>query len=168
MIRMYVYHVGVGPGGRPFVVLTDEVEERFLPILIGPYEAHAIAAELEHQTFPRPLTHDLLSAVISSLEWQVAQVAVTKLEEDTFYAEVTLAHDSQTVAVDSRPSDAIALALRTDADIFVAEQVLEAHGHHLPEAATESEQIEKFKELLRSVKIAPAPDESDEERESNS
>ena len=128
MVQMFVYRVGIDPAGHALVILTDEATKQFLPIWIGPYEAHAIAAEIEEKEFERPLTHDLLCTIIGSLDSRVVQVAVTKLTDQTFYAEVTLEKNGQAIAVDSRPSDAIALALKTGDAIFVAEEVLARAG----------------------------------------
>ncbi len=174
MVQMFVYRVGIDPAGQALVILTDEATEQFLPIWIGPYEAHAIAAEIEEKEFERPLTHDLLCTIIGSLDSRVAQVAVTKLTDQTFYAEVTLEKNGQAVLVDSRPSDAIALALKTGAAIFVAEEVLARAG--LPSTEENEEELEQFKELMDRAKIDPdffnkrfrvPPGEAEEETESN-
>ncbi|MEI6503724.1 MAG: bifunctional nuclease family protein [Armatimonadota bacterium] len=147
MVRMRVCKVGVDPQRQlPFVLLADEEETRLLPIWIGPFEANAIALELQGKTYPRPLTHDLLRSVIEALGYAVTQVSVTRLEAGTFYAELTLQGEGRTVQIDARPSDALALALRTGASIFVAEDVL-AENQILAREAEEVE-IEKFRELL--------------------
>ena len=167
MVQMFVYRVAIDLMGHTLVILCDEAVEQLLPIWIGPYEAHAIASEIDGKEFERPLTHDLLSSVISSLDCRVAKITVTKLEEQTFYAEMTLEKDGEIVEVDSRPSDAIVLALKTGADIFVAEEVLAQTGT----AADETEEVERFKELLTKADLSSdtfrVPEESDEGTENN-
>ncbi len=182
MVQMFVYRVGIDLMGHALVILADEELEQLLPIWIGPYEAHAIAAGVESKEFERPLTHDLLSAVIHSLDCRLARITVTRIEEKTYYALLTLEQDGRLVEIDSRPSDAIALALRTGADIFVAEDVLIQSGIPWHEAIDEAEEVEKFKELLRRAHVdidpdsfqfqaPPKPDqedsENDEETENN-
>src|SRR3984893_17908667 len=110
----------------PIVVLKDENEKFFLPIWVGIFEANAIALQLENISTPRPMTHDLLRNVIQDLKASVQKVVVCDLQEITFYALIYLALDGDTVAVDARPSDAIALALRTRAPIFVEDAVLDS------------------------------------------
>jgi hypothetical protein len=107
------------------VVLKDESSTRYLPIWIGPFEADAITIELQDVEVARPLTHDLLKAAIEKLDAEVVQVAITELRNDTFYAEITLRADGRELEIDSRPSDAIALAVRARVPVFVAEDVLE-------------------------------------------
>lgn len=144
---MWVYKVGVDPERQlPFVLLADVAEERLLPIWIGPFEANAIALEMQGKAFPRPLTHDLLRTVIETLGYAVSQVSVTRLEGGTFYAELTLEGEGRALQIDARPSDALALALRTRADIFVAEAVL-AENQILAKEVEDAE-LAKFRELL--------------------
>jgi len=95
-----------------------------LPIWVGVYEANAIALEMEKVTTPRPMTHDLIKNVLLGLETQVHKIVVTELKEDTFYAVIWLERGGEVISIDSRPSDAIALALRVDCPIFVDETVL--------------------------------------------
>ncbi len=155
MVPMFVYRVGIDLMGHTFVLLADEPMERVLPIWIGQYEAYAIAAELDEKQFERPLTHDLLSSIIAALECHVEKVSVTKLEDKTFYGLVTLNKDGEPVHVDSRPSDAIALALKTGADIEVSEEVLAQAAVRPEEGGDEAEEIEKFRELLAEADISP-------------
>ena len=108
----------------PIVILKDVAGESVLPIWVGVYEANAIALEMEKVTTPRPMTHDLIKNVLTGLETQVHKVVVTELKEDTFYAVIWLERGGEVVSVDSRPSDALALALRVDCPIFVDEIVL--------------------------------------------
>lgn len=111
----------------PIVILREKKgnPKRLLPIFVGPFEAIAIMMELKNHTVERPMTHDLLKSVINSLGANVVSVLVSDLKEETFYAQITLnVGDENVVKIDSRPSDALALALRTDAPIYVAEEVM--------------------------------------------
>ena len=108
----------------PIVILKDVAGESVLPIWVGVYEANAIALEMEKVNTPRPMTHDLIKNVLTGLETQVHKVVVTELREDTFYAVIWLERSGEVISIDSRPSDALALALRVDCPIFVDEDVL--------------------------------------------
>jgi uncharacterized protein len=108
----------------PIVILKDVSGDSVLPIWVGVYEAHAIQLEMEKSTLPRPMTHDLIKNVLTGLEAQVAKVVVTELRDDTFYAVIWLERGGEVISIDSRPSDALALALRMDCPIFVDEIVL--------------------------------------------
>jgi bifunctional DNase/RNase len=109
----------------PVIILRDAEEKNFLPIWVGIFEANAIALQLEGVTTPRPMTHDLLKNVIRQIEGDVTSVVINSLEENTFYAQIHIRLANRELTVDSRPSDAIALALRTHAPLFVEESVLE-------------------------------------------
>ena len=108
----------------PIVILKDANGASVLPIWVGIYEANAIALEIEKVTTPRPMTHDLLKNLLLGLETRVQKVVVSELKEDTFYALIWLERDGQVMSIDSRPSDALALALRMDCPIYVEEEVL--------------------------------------------
>jgi uncharacterized protein len=108
----------------PIVLLKESESETVLPIWVGIYEANAIALEIEKVTTPRPMTHDLLKNLLIGLETTVAKVVVTELREDTFFAVIWLEREGQMISIDSRPSDALALALRMDCPIYVEEDVL--------------------------------------------
>lgn len=110
----------------PIVILKDVAGDTVLPIWVGVYEANAIALEMEKVSPPRPMTHDLIKNVLTGLEAQVHKVVVTELREDTFYAVIWLERSGEVVSVDSRPSDALALALRVDCPIFVDDLVLKS------------------------------------------
>jgi uncharacterized protein len=110
---------------RRVVVLKEKDAERFLPIWIGPDVADAIAYQLQDVNSPRPLTHDLIMTMISELGGSVTSVAINDLKDDTFYAVVRIEQDGQTLEIDSRSSDAIAIAVRAEVPIYVAEHVLE-------------------------------------------
>ena len=159
MVEMFVYRVGMDEHGQAFVVLMDLAKERMLPILIGPYEAHAIAMELQGEKFQRPLTHDLFISVLSALGHQVTQLDITRLEEGTFFANLTLCDGRRLLEVDARPSDGIALAMRAGAPIFVAEGVL-AETEYRTIADDEQDETERFRELMRRVQLR---DETDDE-----
>lgn len=109
---------------NPIVVLKDVNGTAILPIWVGIYEANAIALEIEKVATPRPMTHDLIRNLLFGLETGVKKVVVSELKDDTFYAVVWLERNGQTISVDSRPSDALAIALRLDCPIYVEEAVL--------------------------------------------
>jgi len=108
----------------PIVILRESDSETVLPIWVGVYEANAIALEIEKVSTPRPMTHDLLKNLLIGLETTVRKVVVTELKEDTFYAVIWLERGGEIISIDSRPSDAIALALRMDCPIYVEDEVL--------------------------------------------
>ena len=110
----------------PIVILKDVGGNTILPIWVGIYEANAIALEIEKVATPRPMTHDLIKNLLLGLNTEVRKVVVNDLREDTFYALIWLERDGQTISIDSRPSDALALALRLDCPIFVEESVLKS------------------------------------------
>ena len=121
------------------VILKVKDSDRYLPIWIGATEADAIALKLQDMNVPRPLTHDLLGSVISSLGAQVSHILVSDLSDDTFYAKIVLEFDGQQVEIDSRPSDAIALAVRANAPIFAEDAVIEKVGVRMDEESAQSE-----------------------------
>lgn len=110
------------------VILKEKMAERYLPIWIGPAEADAIAVKLQDVSVPRPLTHDLLGSVISALGASVNSIIVNDLRNDTFFAKIILSVDGKQIEVDSRPSDAIALAVRVKVPIYAEETVLDKAG----------------------------------------
>jgi uncharacterized protein len=114
------------------VVLREEGGDRFIPIWIGPFEADAITLQLQAMEVPRPLTHDLLRSVIEALGAEVMHIIISGLEKNTYFARIVLDVDGDTVEIDSRPSDAIALAVRTSASLYVADEVM-AHAGMQPE-----------------------------------
>ncbi|MFZ0958382.1 MAG: bifunctional nuclease family protein [Candidatus Sulfotelmatobacter sp.] len=133
----------------PIVILKGVGGEQVLPIWVGHFEAHAIQMEMEKVSAPRPMTHDLIKNVLTGLETQVHRVVVTELREDTFYAVIWLERGGEVVSVDSRPSDALALALRVDCPIFVDEVVLK--NSKLAASANErlsSDELRKYLEGL--------------------
>ncbi|MCX6590189.1 MAG: bifunctional nuclease family protein [Acidobacteria bacterium] len=108
----------------PIVILRDMSGDTILPIWVGPFEANAIALEIEKVSTARPMTHDLIKTLLSGLEARVQKVVVSELKDETFYALIWLEKDGEIISVDSRPSDALALALRTDCPIYVEDAVL--------------------------------------------
>jgi len=136
----------------PVVILKDVEGNRALPIWIGSFEANAIALEMERVTPPRPMTHDLIRNILEGLKAKVSRIVVNDLRDNTYYAVIFLSVNDTEVAIDSRPSDAIALALRVKAPIFVAEKVIrEAKSIDLTEEkpAEDSESIRDWIENLR-------------------
>jgi bifunctional DNase/RNase len=110
----------------PIVILKDLAGTQVLPIWVGIYEANAIALEIEKVATPRPMTHDLIKNLLLGLETGVQKVVVSELKEDTFYAVIWLERNGELISIDSRPSDALALALRVDCPIYVDEEVLKS------------------------------------------
>jgi len=133
----------------PIVVLKDEEEKFFLPIWVGIFEANAIALQLENVATPRPMTHDLLKNIIGELEGRVMRIVINDLRDSTFFAQIRVLTGGKTLEVDARPSDAIALALRTEAPIFVAQTVLDQAQTISPENVEEDE--ERSKKWLESL-----------------
>ncbi len=160
MQQMAVYGVSFDLVGKQPIVLLKTVDgNRFLPIWIGHPEAAAILMKLQNAATPRPMTHDLVTDILSQLDAQVVRVAVTELRENTFFAQVTIQQDGSEIDVDSRPSDAIALAVRAEAPIFVADDVIEEsaiefEGEEITDADLEKE-VSKFRSFLENV----TPDE---------
>jgi uncharacterized protein len=133
----------------PIVVLKDVQGQAILPIWVGIHEAHAIAIEIEKVEMPRPMTHDLLRNVFLGLEVRVQKIVVNDLRDDTFYAIICVERDGQTMTIDSRPSDALALALRMDCPIFVDEKVLK--NAKVSTALTERNTNEQLRNWLESL-----------------
>jgi bifunctional DNase/RNase len=126
MIEVKIDSIRVSLMSQHRVVVLKEIDtDRYLPIWIGPFEADAITLQLQGVQVARPLTHDLLKSIIEQMGAQVAHVVVTELKNDTFYANIVMDVDGKNIEIDARPSDAIALAVRVSAPLFVAEQVME-------------------------------------------
>jgi uncharacterized protein len=129
MREMTLYGVSFEPiGKQPIVLLKTADDDKFLPIWIGHPEAAAILMKLQGASPPRPMTHDLVTDVISELQGEIVKVEVTELRENTYYARITIVQDGKEVEIDSRPSDAIALAVRCEARIFASEEVIAESG----------------------------------------
>jgi bifunctional DNase/RNase len=153
---MHIYGVSFDlVGKQPIVLLKTAEGNKFLPIWIGHPEAAAILMKLQSQAPPRPMTHDLMSELLEQLEAQVVRITVTELRENTFYAQITVQQDGREIEIDSRPSDAIALAIRADAPIFAADRVIEEsaiefEGEDVDQEVLEAE-VAKFKNFLDEV-----------------
>jgi bifunctional DNase/RNase len=133
----------------PIVVLKDPAGDAVLPIWVGNYEANAIALEIEKTATPRPMTHDLIRNLLMGLESRVHKVVVTELRDDTFYAVIWLERDGRFIAVDSRPSDALAVAMRLDCPIYVEDEVLRSSKV----AATVSDRVssDELRKMLENL-----------------
>ena len=153
MQEMVIYGVSFDMVGKqPIVLLKTRDGNKFLPIWIGHPEAAAILMKLQGANTPRPMTHDLISEMLSELEVNCTRVAVTELRENTFYAEVTLQLNGREIPIDSRPSDALALAVRTGAPIFAAEDVISESAIEFEHEVEDTEEVvEKFKDFLDNV-----------------
>jgi uncharacterized protein len=154
MQEMVIYGVSFDMVGKqPIVLLKTAEGNKFLPIWIGHPEAAAILMKLQGANTPRPMTHDLLTDMLEKLEARVIRIAVTELRENTFYAVVTVAIDGSEIEIDSRPSDAIALAVRSDAPIYADDAVIEESAIEFEhEDVNEEEVVEEFKKFLDEVK----------------
>ena len=157
MYEMVIYGVSFDlVGKQPIVLLKTADGNRFLPIWIGHPEAAAILMKLQGASTPRPMTHDLVTEMLSQLDAQVVRITVTELKENTFYATITVQQDGTEIEIDSRPSDAIALAVRSDAPIFAADSVIEESAIEFEgEEVNEEEIVSEFKNFLDTV----TPDE---------
>jgi len=132
----------------PIVVLKDDAEKFFLPIWVGIFEANAIALQLEKVSTPRPMTHDLLRNFISELDARVARVVINDLRDSTFFAQIRIITNDRTLEIDARPSDAIALALRVEAPIFVEQAVLDQAQTISPDGDDQDEKLKKWFDQL--------------------
>ena len=153
MQEMVIYGVSFDMVGKqPIVLLKTMNGNKFLPIWIGHAEAAAILMKLQGAESPRPMTHDLLNDVVGELNAQITRITVTELKENTFYALITLKVSQSEIEIDSRPSDALALAVRTNAPIFAADKVIEESGIEFEGESEDTEAVvDKFKEFLDSV-----------------
>ena len=157
MHEMLIYGVSFDlVGKQPIVLLKTAEGNKFLPIWIGHPEAAAILMKLQGAQTPRPMTHDLLTEMLGQLEARVVRITVTELRENTFYASITVQQDGSEIEVDSRPSDAIALAVRAEAPIFAADSVIEESAIEFEgEDVNEEEIVDEFRKFLDRV----SPDE---------
>lgn len=150
MIEMELTGVRVElPTNQPIVLLRERGGERYLPIWIGASEAAAIALSLQGVVTPRPMTHDLLKNILDDLAVSASKIVVTELRDSTFYATIELQRGTDRFEISSRPSDAIALAVRMEIPIFANEDVLEEAAILIP--GDEDEEVEKFREFLDNV-----------------
>jgi uncharacterized protein len=149
-IEMTIKGLMVDPiTNMPIVILRDKEGQRVLPIWVGIFEANAIALQIENISTPRPMTHDLLRNVIQDLKASVQKIVVCDLQENTFYALIYLRLNGDTLAIDARPSDAIALALRTRAPIFVEDTVIDnARTVDVTSEKADADRLHKWLESL--------------------
>ncbi len=152
MISMKVRTVAMDQQMNPVVLLVDQAETLALPIWIGTAEAQSIALELQGVRMPRPMTHDLIRQILDQLTISVSRIVVTDIQNGTYFAEIHLKNNGADVVVDSRPSDAIALALRTEAPIYVEEKL--AAGAIPLKKAFDEHEVEEFKKFLEHLKPA--------------
>ncbi len=158
MQQMQIYGVSFDMVGKQPIVLLKTVDgNKFLPIWIGHPEAAAILMKLQGADTPRPMTHDLLTDMLTQLEARVIRITVTELRDSTFYASITIQQDGSEIEVDSRPSDAIALAVRAEAPIFADDRVIEESAIEFAEGeeVNEEEIVDEFRKFLDQV----TPDE---------
>jgi len=155
MVEMKVEGLTLDPlTNMPIIILKDLDGEKSLPIWVGFFEANAIALEIEKITTPRPMTHDLIKNLVNVMKAQIKHILVSDLKDNTFYAVISLSVGDSTLTVDSRPSDAIAIALRAKAPIFVNESVIEsAKSLDIPDSVKEkSAEKDQWKNWLENIK----------------
>jgi bifunctional DNase/RNase len=151
MIKMTVRGIALDPlTNMPIIILKDQDDKRALPIWVGIFEANAIALELEKISTPRPMTHDLIKNILDGLGANVQQIVVNDLKDNTFFAVIEISVNGNLVNIDSRPSDAIALALRVNAPIFVTENVVTKAKSI--EVSEEKEESDRWREWLENLK----------------
>lgn len=151
MIEMKIKHIAVEQESKsPIVFLTDMDETRYLPIWIGPFEAQSIVQVIEGMRTPRPMTHDLMKALIDQLGAKVQRIIISDLQDQTFFARIFLEQDGHEIEVDARPSDSLALALRSKAPIFVTESVVQQASY--PDSEKIARDKKQFKEFVERIK----------------
>ena len=153
MIEMELSGLGFDPRNMsPIVLLKDKDERNFLPIWIGMFEAAAIAMQLQDFQPPRPMTHDLIVSIFEQLNGSVERIVISDIKEDTFYSviEVRVKEQKETLKIDCRPSDAIAVAVRVNVPIFVAETVM--MKAKMVNQEKDKEETEKFKEFINNIR----------------
>ena len=153
MQRMTIYGVSFDMVGKQPIVLLKTVDgNKFLPIWIGHPEAAAILMKLQGASTPRPMTHDLLSDVLDQMEAKCEKVSVTELRDNTFYASITISMNGSELEIDSRPSDALALAVSVSAQIYEADEVIDESAIEFEHEVEDTEEVvEKFKDFLDEV-----------------
>jgi uncharacterized protein len=169
MQEMHIYGVSFDiVGKQPIVLLKTADGNKFLPIWIGHPEAAAILMKLQGATTPRPMTHDLVTAMLGELDARVVKITVTELRENTFYASITIQQDGAEIEVDSRPSDAIALAVRAEAPIYADDRVIEESAIEFEgEEVNEEEIVDEFRKFLDHVTPDEFAVEGEEEEETS-
>lgn len=153
MVEMQVAGIALdAKNNMPIIILRDRRGNRVLPIWVGLYEAQAILFALEGISPSRPLTHDLLKSVVENLRSEVVKVVINALRDNTYFAQITLGLNGKSVEVDSRPSDAIALALRTSTPIYVLDPVL--NSAVMPTNPIDDNEVRLFKEKLKDLTVS--------------
>ena len=153
MLEMTIKGLAVDQSSNvPIVILEDLAKERAIPIWIGFFEAQAIAMKMEDVSVPRPMTHDLIKNILEEVQATVSRIVINDIEDKAFFAVILLSIAGNEVTIDSRPSDAIALALRVDAPIYVAKKVLDETGTIDISGTEQEEDIEKWKEWLEDLR----------------
>jgi uncharacterized protein len=170
MVEMTIYGVSFDlVGKQPIVLLKTSDGNRYLPIWIGHPEAAAILMKLQGAAVPRPLTHDLLVNILGELDVEIARVTVTELRDNTFHASITVVHNGTELEIDSRSSDAIAIAVRAQAPIFAADDVIEDSAIEMEgDEVNEEEIVDEFRRFLDKVSaedFAEVEDGEEAERE---
>lgn len=180
MIKVFIDSIRVSLMSQlRVVILKDPISGKYLPIFIGPCEAEAIAVKLQNVSVERPLTHDLLKSVITEMGGRVQHIVVNDLRQDTFYAQIMVEQNGQTRVIDSRPSDAIALSVRLDVPIYVAESVMErasimpdeevesdvAPSTRRVEAEEDEERLSLFEDFVESLDLDDLDSDEDEDRD---
>jgi uncharacterized protein len=170
MVEMTIYGVSFDlVGKQPIVLLKTSDGNRYLPIWIGHPEAAAILMKLQGAAVPRPLTHDLLVNILGELDVEIARVTVTELRDNTFHASITVVHNGNELEIDSRSSDAIAIAVRAQAPIFAADDVIEDSAIEMEgDEVNEEEIVDEFRSFLDKVSaedFAEVEDGEEAERE---
>jgi bifunctional DNase/RNase len=161
VIEVFVESIRVNMANYKRVVMLKEKNDgRYLPIWIGHFEADAIAIPLQNVQVSRPLTHDLLRSVLGALSAKLVSIIINDLADDTFFAKLVLDHEGRHLEIDSRPSDAIALAVRAGVPIYVAESVLDQAGVKLDSETEETEEVDG--EQIRTESLEPGPSADDE------
>jgi bifunctional DNase/RNase len=150
LIEMFIKGLILDPGtNMPIVILRDEQSQRTLPIWVGPVEANAIALQIENVAPPRPMTHDLLRNLLAGLGGTLRRIVISDLQEGTFFAHLEIERNGEAIYVDARPSDALALSLRTTAPVFVEARVLEEARTVEPSAdQNDTDRLQKWLESL--------------------
>jgi len=153
MREMQIYGVSFDMVGKQPIVLLKTIDDnRFLPIWIGHPEAAAILMKLQGADTPRPMTHDLMVDILDQVESKCERISITELRDNTFYASITISTGGGEVEIDSRPSDALALAVRLGVQIFVAEEVIDESSIEFDQGEEDNEQVvEKFKDFLDDI-----------------
>ncbi len=153
MREMQIYGVSFDMVGKqPIVLLKTTDDNRFLPIWIGHPEAAAILMKLQGADTPRPMTHDLMVDILDQVDGKCERISITELRDNTFYASITISTGDGEVEIDSRPSDALALAVRLGVPIFVAEEVIDESSIEFDQGEEDNEQVvEKFKDFLDDI-----------------